>query len=341
MSYLRISLLIVGALAVTVLVLNIFHRVPSAEGRDGTGVLFSNADLTEAFSLLPFNVSPSVGQGSPKVLFTGADHQWSFILERPGFLPASKRVQPSAEQTPTSAPGFDGVFVLTVSEPQGESFSGKKVEFSIGDLAAAESVEWQPGVVQLLDLTASGWQDPSPVRADDLPHLIHPSAPPHIIVGTAAVNGSRVPEGTMITAWFDGEAIPGATAEVMAAPGEGASVSEQAAKTLEPLGDNLVRVWRFNPPTQSWSFFDPRQVYIVGVKEDQSVTLDGHNFDFIAGWNLVGGRGGEPVNTPTPRPTPTTSPTPAPRPRERPWWTSTLKPPRRNPVNRWMYPWRW
>ena len=333
MSYLRISLLIVGALAVMVLVLSIFHRAPSAEGQGGTGVLFSNADLTEAFSLLPFNVSPSVGQGSPKVLFTGADLQESFILERPSFLPASKRVQPPAEQTPTSASGFDGVFVLTLNPRVAEWFSGGKVGFSIGDLVAAESVELQPGAVTLLDLTASDRLDPSPAwPADSLEMRGGPHGLPHIIIGTAAVNGSRVPEGTLIRALVGPVLVT--TAEIMAAPGEGASVSEQAPKTLEPLGDNLVRVWSFDSPTRSWSFFDPRpdlaafntitefdwrHIYWVGVKEDQSVTLDGHNFDFYGGWNVVGGKVAvESVNTPTPLPTPTTS---TPRP------TSTPSPP--------------
>ena len=204
---------------------------------------------------------------------------------------------------------------MTVAQPPGKSFSGKKVEFRIGDLVAAESVEWGVGAVTLLDLTASGTLGLLPVtplaQADDLPGLasrpagllarpLAQPAPPHIIVGTAVVNGSGVPEGTMITAWVDGEAVPGASSEIMAAPEEGISVSEQAASTLEPLGDNLVRVWSFNPPTQFWSFYDPRpglaafntitefesrRFYTFVVKADQSITLDGQEFVFVAGWN--------------------------------------------------------
>ena len=219
------------------------------------------------------------------------------------------------EPTATPTPSFDGVFVMTVAQPQGKSFSGKQVEFRIGDLAAAESVEWQVGAVTLLDLTASGTLGllpvSPPVRTGDLPRpATRPSgllarplaqpAPPHIIVGTAAANGSGVPEGTMITAWVDGEAVPGASAEIMAAPEESTSVSEQAARTLEPLGDSLIRVWNFDPPTQSWSFFDPRPgiaafntitefksntFYNFVMKDAQSVTLDGRKFDFVAGWN--------------------------------------------------------
>ena len=190
------------------------------------------------------------------------------------------------------------------------------MEFRIGDLTATESVEWQVGAVTLLDLTASGTLGllpvSPPVRVDALPHraarpagllarpLAQPPAPPHMIVGTATVNGSGVPEGRVVTAWVEGEAVPGASAEIMAAPEEGTSVSEQVAKTVGPLGDNLDRVWNFNPPTQSWSFFDPRpglaafntitefesrQFYIFVVKEDQSVALNGHDFVFVAGWN--------------------------------------------------------
>ena len=189
------------------------------------------------------------------------------------------------------------------------------MECRIGDLAAAESVEWQVGTVTLLDLTASGTLRllpvSPPVRVVDLPSpatrpaglLARPlaqPAPPHIIVGTAAVNGSKVPEGTMITAWVDGEAVPGASAEIMAAPEESTSVSEQAAKTVEPLGDNLARVWSFDTATQSWRFFDPRPglaphntitefrsntFYNFVMKDAQLVTLDGRTFDFVAGWN--------------------------------------------------------
>ena len=219
------------------------------------------------------------------------------------------------EPTATPPPSFDGVFVMTVAKPQGKSFSGKQVEFRIGDLAAVESVEWQVGTVTLLDLTASGRLGLLPfspmVQADDRPSpatrpaglLARPlaqPAPPHIIVGTAAVNGSGVPEGTVITAWVDGEAVPGASAEIMAAPKESTSLSEQAARTVEPLGDNLVRVWSFDTATQSWRFFDPRPglaphntitefkpstFYNFVMKEAQSVTLDGRKFDFVAGWN--------------------------------------------------------
>ena len=99
-SYLRTPLLAVGALAVTLLVLNVFHLPPSARGQDGTGVLFSNADLNEVFPLLPSNISPSRGQGSPVVLFTDADYQESLILERPSFLPALARVPPPATVPP-------------------------------------------------------------------------------------------------------------------------------------------------------------------------------------------------------------------------------------------------
>ena len=189
------------------------------------------------------------------------------------------------------------------------------MEFRIGNLVAGESVEWQVGAVTLLDLTASGTLGLLPVRPPvqvvDLPTpatrpaglLARPlaqPAPPHIIVGTAMVNGSGVPEGTMITAWVDGEAVPGASAEIVTAPEESVSVAEQASKTVEPLGDNLMRVWSFDTATQSWRFFDPRPrlaphntitefrsntFYNFVMKDAQSVTLDGRAFDFVAGWN--------------------------------------------------------
>jgi hypothetical protein len=79
---------------------------------------------------------------------------------------------------------------------------------------------------------------------------------------------------------------------------------------LAPLveGDNLVRVWHFDPATQSeppdfgWSLFDPRPVfapantvaelvsgrfYWIGLKQSQTATLNGKQRVLFAGWNPV------------------------------------------------------
>jgi hypothetical protein len=61
-------------------------------------------------------------------------------------------------------------------------------------------------------------------------------------------------------------------------------------QAIEPLGENLVRVFHFNNNTKQWTFFDPRpefaqassldqfvegQPYWVRVSEDQTIELGG------------------------------------------------------------------
>ena len=78
------------------------------------------------------------------------------------------------------------------------------------------------------------------------------------------------------------------------------------ATALEPLGDNLVRLWGFDPsrqndpPLYGWSLFDPRpraadlntvtemvnrRFYFMLVNEDQTVTLNGKVRELFDGWN--------------------------------------------------------
>lgn len=79
---------------------------------------------------------------------------------------------------------------------------------------------------------------------------------------------------------------------------------------LAPLieGDNLIRVWHFDPATQNdapnfgWFLYDPRPVfaaantvelmvsglfYWINVKQTQTVTLNGKQRPLFAGWNPV------------------------------------------------------
>ena len=79
---------------------------------------------------------------------------------------------------------------------------------------------------------------------------------------------------------------------------------------LAPLidDDNLVRVWHFDPAAQDappgfgWALYDPRPIfalantvtrlttgkfYWLGVKENQTVTLNGKERVLFAGWNPV------------------------------------------------------
>ena len=194
-----------------------------------------------------------------------------------------------------------------VAQPQGKSFTGKTVEFRIGGLTAAETSSWAEGGVTRLALTASGNLGrvtpvtPAFTASAALP-LIRTSgllarplmqpAPPQIFVGTATVNGAGVPEGTVVSAWVDGEAVPGAEGAIVPTPDATPGDTGGAAQALAPLGDNLIRVWRFYPPTQSWMFFDPSPelapyntiteleagvLYQVIVEESQNAVLNGRD----------------------------------------------------------------
>ena len=74
------------------------------------------------------------------------------------------------------------------------------------------------------------------------------------------------------------------------------------ASALEPLSENLVRVWSFDNTTKEWSYYDPRpvfatfntvtrlvrgQIYWIKIKEAQTVTLNGSERTLYLGWNLL------------------------------------------------------
>ena len=94
-----------------------------------------------------------------------------------------------------SATVADGSFVLFVDQPEGGSFSGKRVAFKIGGLEADGSAVWAPGGGDQLDLTATaqGLPGPTPSPASSLPGGYSPTgllaqpAPPHVFLGTASV----------------------------------------------------------------------------------------------------------------------------------------------------------
>ena len=204
-----------------------------------------------------------------------------------------------------------------MAQPQGKSFSGKAVEFRIGSLTAAETSDWEHGGVTLVSLTASGALNRVPtgrpaltaiaplLPARTLGLLARPlmqPAPPQIFVGTATVNGAGVPEGTVVSAWVDGEAVPGGEGAIIPAPAPTPGDTGGPAQALAPLGDNLIRVWQFSPPTQSWMFFDPSPelapyntiteleaggFYQVIVEENQNAVLNGRDRALYAGLTWI------------------------------------------------------
>ena len=70
---------------------------------------------------------------------------------------------------------------------------------------------------------------------------------------------------------------------------------DSVAAAVEPLGDSLVRIFRFDSSTKAWLFYDPRpafanantieelvsgEVYWVNVARTTSVVLNGRTWDF-------------------------------------------------------------
>lgn len=158
-----------------------------------------------------------------------------------------------------------------MEQPHGENFGGKEVSFKLGELDARAKVTWIQGAVDQLDLTASssagggygrlpGGESVAPGSwprsGGVLSSPLGQPQPPHVFVGTATIDGVLAPEGTVVTAWIDGEKVAGAEALVVARP-SATTGEDYVGQALQPLGDSLVRVWKFDAASQAWSFYDP------------------------------------------------------------------------------------
>ena len=239
----------------------------------------ATAAPTEAPTAAPTSTSSPANTPVPTVAPTATPRP----APTPTTAPTATAV-PAVAPTATPAPvpqaaAFDGVYVLEVKQPDGGHFAGKEVSFKLGELDAPEKATWTQGAVDQLDLTVSitgmgsiGFlpgegmiaQEPSSRSGGPLsspPQQGQPQ-PPHVFVGTAAINGVLAPEGTMVTAWIDGQKVPGAEAVVVSRPAP-LSGGDAVGQALQPLGDRLVRVWKFDPPSQAWSFYDPRPAMSV------------------------------------------------------------------------------
>jgi hypothetical protein len=132
------------------------------------------------------------------------------------------------------------------------------------------------------------------------PLLQAPPLAPHVFVGTASINGKLAPEGSIVSAWIDGVQVPGAEAPIEATPAASGGGGGPVGQALGVIGDNLVRVWKFDPATQSWSFYDPRavfssfnsiremspgQFYYLVTADSQTATLHGQPRTLFKGWN--------------------------------------------------------
>jgi hypothetical protein len=207
------------------------------------------------------------------------------------------------------AVGNNGKFTgLQVAGP------GSQVTFKIGDLGATQRLSWNRGGATSVELTAS--------RPRSVPIARH------VFSGVATIGGVPAPDGTVVTAWAADAKIGSAvvregryllraarpavampvtfTVGDLAADEEvfweqgGATSLELTARSyvslpeilLAPLGENLVRVFRFDNATKTWTFYDPRdefaeantivglfsyEVYLIKVAETATVVLNGRS----------------------------------------------------------------
>ena len=123
-----------------------------------------------------------------------------------------------------------------------------------------------------------------------IPNIVVPGLDPGIVDVTVNVAGETAITIFEVTDSGEGQGLP--ATEIM--------------KELEPLGENLERVFYFNNSTKTWSFFDPRpefakanslkaltigKIYWIKVFQDVEATLNGRsrNLTCLAGncWNQI------------------------------------------------------
>ena len=238
--------------------------------------------------------------------------------------PGGTEIAALVDGNPAGMVSVDGAgkFFLIAAGP------GRVVTFQIGDYPAAQSLPWEKGGATLLDLTANRPQ----------PGL----TPPHVFTGAATIDGDPAPDGVLVTAWAadakagecvvrDGRYFLMAFRPDVAAPitfvvdqiaADEAALWEQGGATsldltarsdtsppaiaLEPIGDNLVRVFKFDNATKTWAFYDPREefaqantltevtpgeVYWIKVTETTTVSINGRPVSLTCAqgycWNQV------------------------------------------------------
>lgn len=209
-------------------------------------------------------------------------------------------------QTPTPTPvPFDGSYTLLVDQVS-SSLAGKVVSFRVGNLQADQTVLWQQGGSTNLNLTASSGRsdsslgeggktfDPPTTRGGVLASPSLQRIPPHVFTGSARIDGRLVPEGTTISAWIDGISYGITTVKQVNFP----TSTSATAVVFNPLGSNLLRVWRFSSSTNSWKFYVPGVAFfgvntLTDVGRGDIVWLNVSNQQkfqggtLFPGWNLI------------------------------------------------------
>ncbi len=125
-----------------------------------------------------------------------------------------------------SAMTMDGIAFLKV--PGTSSTVGMEISFMVGDLMAAETDTWERGGHQdkNFEIAITTYAAPLPV-------------PPHLSRLLVSVDGLPAPDGTVVTAWMDGEAVATALTASGAAfiriEGDGSTAGKAISFTIRIL----------------------------------------------------------------------------------------------------------
>ena len=238
----------------------------------------------------------------------------------------------TGDRTTTATPDASGNFSVTLQVPLEAGIpSTNTVRATFSDDSGIEVVTTAPHEVPRasitidptsgppgtsVTLTAEGFRRFTPVTTIEVGGTdVTPSPKPSTDANGAMTFDFIVPgleTGTQ-TVEMDVRNVTGSAGFTVTEGGEGEATgaTTSLAQAVEPLRDNLVRVFRFNNTTKEWSFHDPRsefaeantldqfaagEPYWIRVEENQTVELNGESRNLTcinAGtpqedcWNLI------------------------------------------------------
>jgi hypothetical protein len=226
--------------------------------------------------------------------------------------------RPSPTPMPTPVPADDN-YILVIDQANGD-FAGKAISFKVNGTIASETAQWKTGGSTELNLSSfTGLSRKLPAINPTIQiSFVSQMVPPHVFIGTAYIDGVPAPNGTVVSAWIDGEMV----AETRATKTSAANKTGMTPVVFEDLanyGDNLIIVWKFVNSSQDWVFYSPDKNFLkvntyggasagdtVWVKVNREQKFQAGTL--YPGWNLISLDASTP--SPTPIPTPTRTPKP-------------------------------
>jgi hypothetical protein len=197
-----------------------------------------------------------------------------------------------------------------------DDWRGTTISFKVNGTVASETAEWKRGGSTELNLSSfTGLNVESPQTMQE--EFVSDSVPPHLVIGTAYIDGVPAPDGTVISAWIDGKMVA-ETRTTTTGIANPTSITPIVFEDLVTYDDNLIIVWRFDLSSQNWVFYSPYDDFLkfstyvdakthhivwVNVRREQ-MFQDSHLYP---GLNFIGLNASTfPSATPTPTlPTPT------------------------------------